>query len=474
MVTPDFATWVRGRVAKLGPGARLPTDSALASRWRLCRQTIGKVMRRLGSDGAVVRVRGKGTFVAGTPDPSAVPALDSPCTAAESLEQAVLEAIRNGEFRPGEALPSIKFVVQRYRVTRATVVAAYRSLRRAGEVTKVGRTFWLGSLGRHLHGQPRKEVVLLCREQVHLPLIYHSDTFASQAFRVMEDLLSSAGYLLRYDYVWNLERLREEWRKRRSTPAGMILYRTSDAALERVARVRDIDVPLLLDWEWGPLRRWRRNVYAFPHPEVSTAVAQALAAWLVERRYDGVRVFLDNTNVLDNPRRNWVFYNLLKVRGEAKRLKPPIEHQMVVVGRRESDSLARHPALAAPADALLSRYGATTLAAMREEIRFVNGLAAGLTPPRGREVWVFQRDRQAAAALGWAADHGLDVPRDLAIVGLENDPALYHLGISRCEPDWQAIGYLLAHALMGDVRVPVERGVFLQTRARMVPKLTTP
>jgi len=68
----------------------------------------------------------------------------------------------------------------------------------------------------------------------------------------------------------------------------------------------------------------------------------------------------------------------------------------------------------------------------------------------------------------------IDVPRDVALIGLENDPSLYHHGLTRCDPDFESIGYLMAHALIGDFAVPTDRAGILPNRAYMVEKATTP
>jgi DNA-binding LacI/PurR family transcriptional regulator len=80
----------------------------------------------------------------------------------------------------------------------------------------------------------------------------------------------------------------------------------------------------------------------------------------------------------------------------------------------------------------------------------------------------------AAEALAWLKQHGKRVPQDVAIAGFQNDPQYYHLGISTCGPDWDNMGYVMAHAIIGDMRLARSGRGFLKARCRMMEKLTTP
>jgi DNA-binding LacI/PurR family transcriptional regulator len=86
---------------------------------------------------------------------------------------------------------------------------------------------------------------------------------------------------------------------------------------------------------------------------------------------------------------------------------------------------------------------------------------------------VFSDEAMAARAYEWAVDRGVRIPKQLAIIGLQNDPAHYHLGISYCGPDWDTIGYLMAHSIMQDFEVEKTSQGFLRTKAHVVERLTT-
>jgi DNA-binding LacI/PurR family transcriptional regulator len=58
------------RSGRLGPGARVPSEMALAEQFNVSRITSKKAMETLERDGLIVRYRGKGSFVAERLDPS--------------------------------------------------------------------------------------------------------------------------------------------------------------------------------------------------------------------------------------------------------------------------------------------------------------------------------------------------------------------------------------------------------------------
>lgn len=55
--------YIMGLISELKPGAMLPTETALAEKFKVSRLTVHKVMANLQRDGIVQRIKGKGTFL---------------------------------------------------------------------------------------------------------------------------------------------------------------------------------------------------------------------------------------------------------------------------------------------------------------------------------------------------------------------------------------------------------------------------
>ncbi|TME19902.1 MAG: GntR family transcriptional regulator, partial [Chloroflexi bacterium] len=58
---------IRQRLARLKPGAELPSDAQLCEEFAVSRMTARHAMHRLAQEGLVFRVRGRGTFVGEPP-----------------------------------------------------------------------------------------------------------------------------------------------------------------------------------------------------------------------------------------------------------------------------------------------------------------------------------------------------------------------------------------------------------------------
>ncbi len=63
----EIETAIRQRLAKLTPGAELPSEAQLCEEFAVSRMTARHAMHRLAQEGLVFRVRGRGTFVGEAP-----------------------------------------------------------------------------------------------------------------------------------------------------------------------------------------------------------------------------------------------------------------------------------------------------------------------------------------------------------------------------------------------------------------------
>ncbi len=91
------------RSGRLGPGARIPSELALAEQFSVSRITSKKAMETLERDGLIVRYRGKGSFVSERPE-SPLPETPMPNGQAAHIPAA----------REGSMAPAIGFVVPNF------------------------------------------------------------------------------------------------------------------------------------------------------------------------------------------------------------------------------------------------------------------------------------------------------------------------------------------------------------------------
>lgn len=65
------------------------------------------------------------------------------------------------------------------------------------------------------------------------------------------------------------------------------------------------------------------------------------------------------------------------------------------------------------------------------------------------------------------------VPKDISIISLEDDPRYYPMGITYCGPDFERIGYQMAHTIIGDIPVAKTTLGFVRTSAIVMERLST-
>jgi DNA-binding transcriptional regulator YhcF (GntR family) len=71
-------------------------------------------------------------------------------------------------------------------------------------------------------------------------------------------------------------------------------------------------------------------------------------------------------------------------------------------------------------------------------------------------------------------ENRIRVPQQVSIIGLENDRRYLHLGITTCMRDWETMGYLMAHAVIGDIPMRTTRRGFIDYDALLLERRTTP
>jgi DNA-binding transcriptional regulator YhcF (GntR family) len=483
----QLARWIRDRLREAGPGGTFPTDRALAKRFGVSDRYVRKVMNRYRDQGLVVRVRGKGTFspgIAASTEEIEVPRKPTD----RAVGDAVREMIHCGDIKRGEPLPPVKYLAVRLKVSQGSVIAAYRGLCATGLVVKIGRTFWVGDLRSVVFPRRRRDIVFFRFDTSDYEPLFTA-SLLSLAYRKMEKELSAYGYRLHYESTANLEQLSARWKGSGAAPHAVVLCEISNREFETVlpllrpvfegmrGHAPRLFIDLSPKGEEGPdtvdvlTQRWDRHLLARGH--LFTSSARALAHYLVERGYRAVTVFHDEVH--ESRRDLWSFVAMFRIRAELKRLDRDFSFRIVI--RRDRPGGVRgyfkhHSELRNAAEAEVARYGERP-AAIAEEIVGYKGQKTLLADASPHRAVVLATGEEAAKVFDRGIREGLRFPRDMGIVTLQVDSRYLDRGITYCGPDWETIGYLMAHAVMGDIAVARTRKGFIRTRATVMERMTT-
>ncbi|MBD3243761.1 MAG: GntR family transcriptional regulator [Chitinivibrionales bacterium] len=472
--------WLLATIARAGPGARLPSDMRLAGRFDLSRGTVAATVKELVRDGRLVRRRGSGTFVPPLAQPQADPGPLLPVrSAVDRLVDRLQTMLADGTVRRGQSLPSIKYLTHQYHVSRRTVIDAYRCLADRGLIVKVGKSFWNQSPSDMVVPPGRKEVFLFVRNRDELSRVFVEGPYAA-SLRVMEDLLAAHGYVVRYSFYERLAALCRRWRL--DPPHGLFFCKADKeehALLTRLVRPLQIrhgaHLSILMEWEPKDIALVPRPFRHVSRLDMTLTLTKACADYVLRSGLQAGDFVIRQEDFYHEGIRSILLYDFLWMRAEIKRLIPSFDYRLVVIKARPDYTkrgffaTADIPALEKAAGWYTPVSGAT----LERETVFVDA-AEQCTPPRRDGLLYFvQHDRDAATILDQLSRSGITPPHGAVLLSADNDPAYYHYGISRCEVDWQGIGHLLAHALIGDRPVPLKRDRLLAVQARVLVKMTS-
>jgi len=473
--------WLEEQIRSLPPGARLPTDPQLAATFGVSEVTVSRILRTYRDRGLVTRIPGRGTFIAGS-EGGAPAQPKPPRSSAENIAEHILQSLHSGMLRRGQALPPVKQVVYRFRVSPASVRRAYAMLEERGLVTRIGRTFWAGGFTEAMRPARTRVAVLFKQDSSDFAAVFR-DAELGQAYQRMERELIAQGFRLDFENTADFDKLLRRWRARRRLPAGFVFHGVREGRYEqlraRLSKIRRLAEPsgpsgprIVVDWHAGDMKPRIGGVQILSRGNLSTITARILAQHLVRTGCKGASFFTNAARLQTAV--------VAKIRAEIKHLAPGFVFRMVVPGacganakRRIERRLRRDVQATQFMVQVLSKYGPVRVEEFEAEMVIVaDHREAYDRSPRAR-TWVFQRDPEAATALSWAKETGLNVPSDLAIISQERSPNYYHLGLTCCFPDYEQIGYQMAHAVIGDFPVAQTSKGFIRTNGLVVEKRTT-
>jgi hypothetical protein len=437
------------------------------------------VLERFRDEGKIVAIPGRGTFV-----PPEQPArhIDTPpekLTTEQDIVNELCSQMHRGVLKKGEALPAVKLLCLQFKVGTKTVLRAYRQLLQQNKVTRVGRKYWVGGFDECLKTGGRKEIVVAKDPQYQYAGLFKEYSLA-RSFRKMERELVRYGYCLIYDCGEDFAAKLRGWIDKRNYPHGLVLFATSEKYfdtlrphLQRLHSVAGNQGPkVLVAGPYSP--SYLRHMHILCEGNVFTNLCRAMASFICDKGIDTIYLFYDTT--IRAYRR---LYSYFKFRAELFFLRDDITYRTVArippQHAASPDSAWAYLYSVCPEKRIaknIGKYGPASLEAVKSEIVLTDDFRK-VFPGSASGVWVFAQDKHALDALSWARERRVDIPRPLSIVGMENDPDFYQHGITSCEYDHDTLGYLMAHALIGDVPYEKTHRGFIKPAALMLERRTT-
>jgi DNA-binding transcriptional regulator YhcF (GntR family) len=478
--------WVAKQAAELAPGSRLPTDAELARSWKVSTRTIRRVMDRLKHEGVVERISGKGTFTVAesTPPPLPQPQRSS----AQRLAQQLTDSIATGELRIGEALPQVKNVCVRYHISEKTVGEAYHILMQRGLVKKIGRRFFVGGVEFVDHTRLNREIVICAPDTHSFQTVFYGDTL-SEAYRRLEKELRSFRCSFRFETAARMSTLIPQWTTRKSWPMACIFWRTDTERFNRFAPLlRSAVMPgssaagSVLLWDFATMDSDTvvpRGMFGVSRGNITTSQARTVARYCASQPRKRVVLLVDGQEVAHDFRNGYMryhktLYEIMRTSGSSV----PVS-QVVVDTEKNVDADTLLTTALGEDEGYLSYLNAkykteVTRADFDKSLMVVRRVHEVITQFGSDALWLVTSDRLAAALQDALQKSGIAIARDVSLLSLENDPQWLHRSLSACAPDYDRIGYLMAHAILGDIPLQRTGRGFIRIEVPLIERQTTP
>lgn len=474
-----FRRWVDAHLARADSGSRLPPVNRLCAQFNLSETTVRRILRSFQNEGKLLLLPGRGTFVAGGRREIDVPD-ETPTSSAATIEKYITDSISCGDIRIGQQLPSVKYMSIQFKVARQTVTKAYRNLKARGIATRIGKSYWAGrgSLTTR-QAATRKGFIFTWNSEDFSSMFHDPNIFLqpwiNEVMRAMEMELISHGWDLRFETTAQLGTWIDHWKRESELPSGLFLHLVNERKLKALlpqlkrlqSAVRLNRSRIVLDWEGGNPRCIPGSYFAFARGNILSLRARTLAHFIAGAGYRNVCFHYDE-NELDIS-----YLRLaLRIRHELRTRDSSILCRIIVVlrgGQRTRDMLFEDflKSIGRELSQKLAFTGYRSAIQLKEEMVCTTTPEKYYCNKNLRTINVFITDEAALRAIRWAAETGKSLPADFGIVSLENNPDYLHHRISCCIPDTSGIGYLMAHALIGDISFRKTGLGFIRARALM-------
>lgn len=479
-----FESWLEERSAAASPRELLPTQLELARTFGVSRGTIAKVLRRWAAEGRLRSVRGKGTlFVVDDeePRPALSPRSDTPARVARHI----LASLDSGEIREGDTLPSLKSLSVQMHVGYRSVVEAYRRLAADGRIHRAGKSFLAGKFSANVGLGTRRPVYLIRSGSGDFSRVFTTE-FLARAYLAMDAVLSRRSYFLKFAGTDDLPVLQRRWLRGDETPYGLVLVEMTEKHGERLLRPlgdflrrharKHHRLPVVIDWYYGKLHVTAPGMVLFSRGHILTTLCRTLAAFV---RAGHARAATFYLNCASRLWEKWdvlfAFHRLLYEMRDLLTREGP--HFVLECGDASPERVAilREKLLrgAEQFARTTSRATSQLLGRALENTRFVASAREDWERSRKTGLCVVQSSNLAAHVLDDLQGRGVHVPGSTTILALEDDLRFTHRGLSCCVPDWDTIGYNLAHHIIGDYPVARTTKGFIRSTAWLRHRETT-
>jgi DNA-binding FadR family transcriptional regulator len=474
-----LAQWLDKQIAQATTSQKLPTDQQLAARFSVSLRTVERMLAAYRNEGKVLRIQGKGTYIGSAIEPAGEQEVTK--TSAQIIAESLTKEISQGQYRIGDALPAAKYLCLQFGVTAATVRKAYAMLLQSGLAVRLGKRLHVGSSTKEITRRKSVNEVYMFFPGSDLFAEIFESNIMFDSYCAMERELYDRGVRLQYKTYAEIPSALDSLTRHRRPIIGFHIVYPPKAdiaeylpALKRSFESKKIsDCRLIFDAYKFDSKQLPSNALILARGNIQTAAARALANFITEKGYKQVNIILDETT------RVWRFpgaqWNIAKIRSELHARAPQSGVKFLArpVGNASGSVEFLNRANKLTQEALLSKYEPTLLPDLASEVELISSKRPIDISKKPADLWICATSEMALPLYEQALKHKMKIPGDTAFLCLDDNPQHYPHGFSICTPDWQTIGYTMAHAHMNDLPVAKTTKGFLKMSARVIEKLTT-
>jgi hypothetical protein len=161
-----------------------------------------------------------------------------------------------------------------------------------------------------------------------------------------------------------------------------------------------------------------------------------------------------------------------KIINELLNLNPQLDYRICIQSDPMNPSIDVEHYLKVIQQKFLAKYAAPSIESIRRKIVVTDCFTNTYNNSGKHSVHIFSRDSDAVELLEHYGRINRSAPEDGGILSLENSIDYARFGLATVLPDWETIGYLVAHALIGDFRPARTRRGYIKPSALLLRRKT--